>query len=224
MRTVTPLAVALLVAPATAYADEPARSVQAPQLEAHADARSSALTRSAPAKQVGAPIDLSSRGGLSRVTDARARAQRTAGAARDVGTSAQAGAVERPAATPRMLTRMNVPHAIGALDSALQQCTVLGGPSPKTTVTVRLSVSPAGVVEQARVTGTALRADVSGCLERVLTDARFRAPGPAGATIVAAVVLAARVPSQPAAAAAAEADAPSSKSSPPEGAQAKQAP
>lgn len=133
------------------------------------------------------------KGGLTRVGATKGTATATAGPAREVTVRAVPDKkVERPLATQRVLRRMNAERM--SFTTEMQTCANEVGTSAPTTVILRLSVTPEGAVEHvelatptaqatAPATAPAPAQPLIDCVVGAVSNARFRAPGGAGATV-----------------------------------------
>jgi hypothetical protein len=104
--------------------------------------------------------------------------------------------IERPVASPRMLRRMAVDRTLRTIDAGLHACAASMPAKSGASLLVRLSVTWAGEVDRAEVTGEVLPEAVSACLQKVGRSAKFAPPGSLGATVLVPVVLAAPAPKE----------------------------
>jgi len=105
--------------------------------------------------------------------------------------------VARPPATQRVLRRMNA--GAPSFDADMRACADQHGTREATTVTLLLSVSPDGTVEQAQLTPPSVApAPLLACVTGAISKAQFGPPGQAGASVALRVTVpAARPTPQP---------------------------
>ncbi len=122
--------------------------------------------------------------------------------------------VARPPATDRVLRRMNA--ARPSFDADMQACADEHGTRDATTLTLQLSVSPEGAIEDVHLAPTSVapeRAPLFTCVMAAISKAQFGRPGRAGASVALRVTVpAAKAPAQPEAVAT-EPNAPASAAS-----------
>jgi len=122
-----------------------------------------------------------------------AEAARVAGRSRDVemsATKATVAKVVRPAPTPRVLRRMAPERVSSSIDPAVRACASESASVAPTSFSVRVAVSPEGVVEGAELASSARVAPaLLACVMRAVTPAKFGAPGAAGASVVLPVTV-----------------------------------
>ena len=102
--------------------------------------------------------------------------------------------VDRPVASPRMLRRMGVDRTVKTMDASLRACAASMPAKSGASVVLRLSVTWAGEIDRAEITGEGIPEAVSACLQKVGRSAKFAPPGSVGATVLVPVVLAAPAP------------------------------
>ena len=102
--------------------------------------------------------------------------------------------IDRPLASPRTLRRMAVERTLKANDAALHACAATMPAKATAGVVLRLSVTWAGEVDRAEITGDAIPEVVTACLQKIGRSAKFAPPGSVGATILVPLVLAAPAP------------------------------
>jgi hypothetical protein len=160
-------------------------------------------TRTAPASGAGAAVAPTPDRDLARIHGKlNAEGTRVAGQSRDVQmtpTKTTATAVQRPAATPRTLRKMNGDRAMAAVDPAIRACAVENTATTPTTIALRLSVGPSGEVESVEpATAARVPAPLLSCVVGAVTSAKFGAPGPIGASLVLPVTVPGRQAAVPA--------------------------
>jgi len=101
--------------------------------------------------------------------------------------------VARPPATQRVLRRMNA--GAPSFDADMRACADQHGVREAATVTLLLSVSPEGTVEQAQLTPPSVApAPLLACVTAAISKAQFGPPGHAGASVALRVTVPAAKP------------------------------